>query len=327
MLKFSSWLFFLSLIGLSQSALGQDYVDLFRIQYSRTPKMGFQTDTGTFQARYPISELGVDLTIPIRLNEHVVIISGYSFDELNVEPLGFNAAKNTYKMHSIKAGLSWQHNETWSGQYLLLPKTTGSLDNINNKNFQLAGLALVKRKKKKNLFYRYGLYYNSEIFGPFFVPLLGIWYRSPNKKFELNWTLPVWADMNYTWKPWFTTGLNFQSFVRTFYRHNQNIEYSDGSTSNSEQYMVKASNEIYLYTQFNIKKSFLIQTKVGHSIGRSFRHYNHGDNVNWGLSAFKFGDNRTQLNPDLKDGLIFQIRLIYRYWIKEEEVDETARLF
>ena len=21
----------------------------------------------------------------------------------------------------------------------------------------------------------------------------------------MNWTLPVWADMNYTWKPWLTT--------------------------------------------------------------------------------------------------------------------------
>ncbi|MAZ38155.1 MAG: hypothetical protein CL842_11950 [Crocinitomicaceae bacterium] len=327
MRKYSSWLFFLWLILISFNGFGQDYVDLFRVQYSGTPLNNYKPDSVSSSGSN-IEELGVDLTLPIKLNEKFVIITGYSFDQLEVLPFPQyqTGAEWHYRMHSLKAGLSWQHNDTWSGQYLLIPKTTGRLDIINNKNSQLAALALIKQKKKENLFLRYGAYYNSEIFGPFFVPLLGIWYRSPNKKFEMNWTLPVWADMNYTWKSWFTTGLNFQSFVRSFYAPNYYSNYGSNSGS-PDHYMVKASNETFLYTQFNIKRSFIIQTKVGHSIGRSFRHYNDGDNVDWGFSAFRFGDNRTQLNPDLKDGLIFQIRLIYRYWIKEECADDTARLF
>lgn len=323
MRKFSSWLFFLWLVVISNSSFSQDYVDLFRVQYSGTPLINYKPDS-VASSGSTIEEIGIDLTLPIKLNDKFVIITGYSFDQLNVLPFPQyqTGAEWSYKMHSLKAGLSWQHNDTWSGQYLVIPKTTGKLDNINTKNSQLAALALVKQKKKENLFYRYGLYYNSEIFGPFFVPLLGVWYRSPNKKFEMNWTLPVWADMNYTWKPWLTTGFNFQSFVRTFYAPQYISNFRGGKAL--DHYMVKASNEIFLYTQFNIKRSFLIQTKVGHSIGRKFKHYNYGDNVAWGFSAFRFGDNRTQLNPNLKDGLIFQVRLIYRFWLDDEAGSEPT---
>jgi len=326
MQNYSSWLFFLLFIGVSLNGIGQDYVDLFRVQYSTTPINDYKGDTLSYSRDgSTVQEYGVDVTLPIKLTDNLVIISGYTFDHLIVEPYTLPSDIGTnYTMHSLKAGLSWQHNKTWSGQYLVIPKTTGQLNEINNKNSQLAALALIKQKKKENLFLRYGAYYNSEIFGPFFVPLLGIWYRSPNKKFEMNWTLPVWADMNYTWKPWLTTGFNFQSFVRTYYRENQMIHPPQGTFTTSEQYMVKASNEIYLYTQFNIKKSFIIQAKVGQSIGRKFKHYNYGDNVDWGFSAFRFGDNRTQLNPNLKDGLIFQVRFIYRFWLDEETGSEPT---
>jgi len=324
MQNFSSWLFFLLFIGVSLNGIGQDYVDLFRVQYSNTGVNGVKNDTsGIKNAGSSIQEFGVDLTLPIKINEKLVIISGYSFDDLELYPFPeqLTGPSSTYRMHSAKLGLAWQHNETWSGQYLLIPKTTGPLAGIDNKNSQLAALALIKQKKKENLFYKYGLYYNSEIFGPFFVPLLGIWYRSPNKKFEMNWTLPVWADMNYTWKPWFTTGFNFQSFVRSYYAPNY---YSNFGVKPTNQYMVKASNEIYLYTQFNIKRSFLIQAKIGQSIGRKFKHYNYGDNVDWGFSAFRFGDSRTQLNPNLKDGIVFQVRFIYRFWLDEEAGGEPT---
>ena len=325
MQRFSSWLFFLCAVALSQNVLAQDYVDLFRVQSSITPINEYKNDTATSNgfklAGSDILEIGTDLTLPIKLNKDFVIITGYSFDHLEFTPYSINyqGGGQRYQMHTLKAGINWQHNDTWSGQYLVLPKTTGSLSNLD-KNGQISALALLKRKKNDNLFYRYGLYYNSEFFGPFFVPLLGVWYRSPNKKFEINWTLPVWADMNYTWKNWFTTGMNFSAFVRSFYIPSQH-PFATNKPANfpSEQYMVKASNELFLYTQFNIKKSFLIQTKIGHSIGRSFRHYEYGDRVDWGFSAFRFGGDRTQLNPDIKDGLIFQVRFIYRYWIKDEE--------
>ena len=77
MQNFSSWLFFLLFIGLVNISKGQDYVDLFRVQYSNTGVNGFKNDTsGIKNAGSSIQELGVDLTLPIKINEKFVIISG-----------------------------------------------------------------------------------------------------------------------------------------------------------------------------------------------------------------------------------------------------------
>jgi hypothetical protein len=58
---------------------------------------------------------------------------------------------------------------------------------------------------------------------------------------------------------------------------------------------------------------------VGYSIGRNYRIYDIQDRATWGLSAFKFGDNREQLNSDFSDGLIFRTRFIYRFHLNKEE--------
>ena len=43
--------------------------------------------------------------------------------------------------------------------------------------------------------------------------------------------------------------------------------------------------------------------------------YNDNDEADLAVSAFRFGDNRTVLNPTFKDGLVFKVRLIYRFHI------------
>lgn len=313
MRNISYWLFFLLFVqGLSIHA--QDYIDLARIQYSNTPQNSF--DTTDLSSN--IQEFGVDVTLPLEIGDKKYFVTGLSFDQLNVKISPFNLTATQVYTSAIKLGLSMEHNEKWSGTYMLLPRLAGTYSQLSSNDFQLGALALLKLKKSDQFLYRFGMYYNSELFGPFFVPVLGLWYRSPNKKFEANFSLPIWADMNYTWKPWFTTGINFQAFVRSF--------HSYSTTPNAgTYYLVKSTNEIMAYTQFNIKKNFLIQTKVGYSIGRKFKQYNESDKTALGFSAFRFSDQRTQLNPNLKDGILFQVRFIYRFWLNKE-TDDTALL-
>src|SRR5690606_13764505 len=98
-------------------------------------------------------------------------------------------------------------------------------------------------------------------------------------------------------------GSNFNAGVRSY------------NLSENNAYVVKKTNEIFGYLQFNINKSILIQTKAGYTIGRSYRTYNTNDKTDVGISAFRFGDNRTVLNPDFNDGAIFRVRLLYRFHI------------
>ena len=159
----------------------------------------------------------------------------------------------------------------------------------------------MKYKKSENFKYHLGVYANNDLHGPMITPLLGFYYKSPNDKFEANFTLPIWADVNYGLANWLNIGVNFTAITRTYNLGNENA------------YVVKKSNEIFSYLQFNIKKSFIVQTKTGYSIGRAYEVYNSDDNVDVDIYGITAGDNRILLNSTFNDGFIFKVRLIYRF--------------
>ena len=283
-------------ISLSFGSEAQDYVDLARFHYATTPDNDFDSILG----KSNIVEYGADITLPIQLNDSTAILTGLYLEQIKTR-LHPQSDYETFSTINFKIGYNRKHNEKWSGTYLLLPKISSNFEEVTSKDFQLGALLLMKYTKKENLKYNMGIYYNNELFGPFFVPLLGFYYHSPNKKWEANFTLPIWADINYKLTDWMNIGSNFTAFVRSY------------NMGNYDDYVVKKTNEVFGYLQFNIKKSILIQTKTGYSIGRSYKAYDDNDKVDLGMSAFRFGDNRNVLNPTFKDGLVFKVRLIYRY--------------
>lgn len=303
-------------IFISTTCLGQDYVDLFKFTYLNSPFNKY--DTVNDLAR--VQEFYVDATLPIKINERTVVITGFTAEQLGIKtnPTGFNI--NAVYSTTLKLGLNQKHGKKWDGTYMLLPKISSDFNDVKGNQFQMGGLLLYKMKKNANLKYHLGMYYNSEAFGPFFVPLLGFYYISPKKKFEANFTLPVWADMNYRFKPWLAAGMNFSAFVRSYYLSPQS------NVANKEMYLVKASNEVYGYLQFTAKKSFVFQAKAGYSIGRRFSSYDWGDKVDWGFSAFRFGDDRAEVENPIKDGFIFQARFIYRFNLEPKPENEAVEL-
>jgi hypothetical protein len=285
---------------LSNFCLAQDYVDLAKFHYATTPTNSFDSIGGNTT----IEEFGADLTFPIKLNENDVVITGLMLEQIKTK---FHPSTNyqTISTVNLKVGFNKNHSEKLSGTYMLLPKLSSDFKSLSNKDFQIGALILMKYKKNENFKYNGGIYYNQELFGPFFVPLFGFYYKSPNKKFETNITLPIWADMNYQLLNWLTIGTNFSAGVRSY------------NLSENNAYVVKKTNEFFGYLQFNTSKSLLIQTKVGYSIGRSYHVYNTNDKTDLGVSAFRFGDDRTILNPDFNDGLIFRFRFIYRFSLQK----------
>jgi hypothetical protein len=278
------------------STYAQNYVDLARFYYATTPQNNFDSVPGSTK----IEEFGADITIPIKLNDGNAILTGFNIDQVKTK-LHPSDNCRTVSTLNLKLGYNKKHGEKWSGTYMLLPKIASDFKNITNKDFQFGALVLMKYNKKENLKYNVGAYYNSELFGPFIVPLLGLYYKSKNDRVEVNLTLPIWADVNYKLNNFIKVGANFAAFVRSYH------------LSEDAAYVVKKSNDLFGYLQFNLTKSLLLQTKTGYTIGRSYKVYNDNDKADFGFSAFRFGDERTVLNPTFKDGLIFKIRLIYRY--------------
>ena len=281
-------------------SFGQDYVDLARFHYSTTPQNEFDSIGGNTT----IEDFGLDVTLPIQLNESNVFLTGFNIDQITTK-LHPNSNPTTISTVNLKLGYNKKHSDKWSGTYMLLPKLSSDFKNITSKDYQFGALVLMKYNKKANLKYNFGVYYNGELFGPFIVPLLGLYYKSENGKFEANLTLPIWADVNYKLNKIVKVGANFSAFVRSYH------------LSENNAYVVKKSNDVFAYLQFNLTKSILLQTKAGYTIGRSYKVYNDNDAADLAVSAFRFGDDRTVLNPTFKDGLVFKMRLIYRFHIEK----------
>lgn len=278
----------------------QNYVDLAKIQYAVTPFNEYKNDSLNIFSKTQVIEFNTDLTAPIVLKNNNVIITGLVYEQINLKTENSN---NLLYTINPKVGIKIKNSEKISSTYIALPKISSDLNSIDANHFQIGAIALYDITKSSGFKYKFGMYYNSELFGPFFVPLLGFYYLSENKKFEANFTLPVSAQLNYKLTDWISSGLSFTSFIKSYYL---------GKTSHN--YMVKYSNEIFASLQFNLQSYHLvIEPQMGYSIARSYRAYASDDKIDFGFSAFKFGDHRNQLNNDFNDGMIFKVRLLYRF--------------
>ena len=289
---------FLLLIGRGIAA--QDYVDLAKLYYSTSAVNNFENSL--LGSR--LEEIGADLTVPVPVGENLTALSGLIYEGIRTQMF---EAQNRGSISSLtlKAGINRRHSSRWSGTYLLLPKVSSDFRKVTKRDFQVGGIAILKYDKTDNLKYKVGLYANSELFGAWAVPIAGLYYISSSKRFEANLTLPLMADMNYRLYPAVDVGMNFSGQVRTYH-------LDDIGTPSGSGYLARASNELYGYLKFNIGKGAVVQAKVGHSLGRSYRVYDEGARVSFGLPLVYINDKREQVNTDFKDGLVYQLALIYR---------------
>tara|TARA_R110002050_G_scaffold20348_1_gene57699 strand:+ start:94523 stop:95434 length:912 start_codon:yes stop_codon:yes gene_type:complete len=293
--------------SLSFGLAAQNYIDLGKIHYANTPVNQFDSLTNGTR----IQEMGTDLVTPKVLKNGNAIISGFYGEYISTKTAPQNSHLTSVYSTMLKVGMQFKYGDKWEGTYIFLPKISSDFKKIGASDFQYGAIALFKYKKREKLNYKFGMYYNSELFGPFFVPIIGFYYLSKNDKLEMKAILPISADINYKLKERIRIGANFFAFVRTYH-------LNEPHNGNPKSYLTKTTNELFAYLQFHVTKSIILQTKAGYSIGRNYRIYDIEDRITWGMSAFKFGDNRNQLNPDFKDGLIFRARLIYRYHLSKK---------
>ena len=118
-------------------------------------------------------------------------------------------------------------------------------------NFQLGFLSLFTKKKRAELKFKYGVFVNNEKFGLAVIPIFGLYYLSPSKKFEANLTLPIVADINYKLNKSIWAGFRFDGIGNTYNLSEQNYR-------NNGAYASKSSIEFASYLRFKINKSLYL---------------------------------------------------------------------
>ncbi len=286
------------------SCHAQNYVDLIKVNASTTPLNTFDSSL----SKSVLNEYGVDISLPVKLSDKTAFLTGVIYESIQTKLFPDQKMQN-FSSLTLKLGINHNFNSRFSTTLVFLPKLATNFGELSSKDVQLGGIAIFKYAVSKNLNYRYGLYYNAESFGPFFVPLLGIYYLSKNNRFELNAMLPIAVDMNYRLIKLMSIGANFNGITRSY--HLSNV-----SPGINNAYVSKVTNELYGYLKFNLGKNLIVQTKVGQSLGRKYRVYNDNDKVDVAFPLTYINDHRKQLNRNFSNGLIFQAVLIYRLGLK-----------
>lgn len=281
-------------LGLCASpATGQTYVDLVRLEYDHGLKRPFENSPG----ESGVSELILDLTLPVPLKSGAVLLTGLNAERIANRPGPGNADLLFYGL-SLKLGAALPHSGRWSGTYLLLPRYAAAPGATGEGNFQLGLLALLKRTATPNKNLRFGLYANAELFGPFVVPLFG--YYLKKGRWETNLLLPLSAEVNCRVAGPLALGVKFVGIIKSYAFQ----ESFDG-------YLAKANNELGLIANLHLGK-VVWQLNAGTTIGRSWRTYRRNDKLDFAFSALKIGDERVQQNDDFRDGFFLKTGLFFR---------------
>jgi hypothetical protein len=285
--------FFIPLIG-----FGQNYVDLINLGYSNTFSTSFKESGENADGQ----SFFADLNFPIELNEKYALITGVNLNTHQL-PLYPNAEITHLYSLMLKLGLATTHSKKWSSTLVFLPKLASDYNNLSSDDLYLGGYGILKYQKSDDLLYKLGAYGSTEAFGVFFTPIVGLYYTSPNGLFEMDLSLPISADINYTLGNTIV-GIDYFGIGRSFHL---DVE--------PNTYVEQNPLEFSSYIQFNAwHNSILVRAKVGYS---SYENevYADGDKLDVRLSAFNFGDDRTQLNPDITGGFFIKIETLYRFHI------------
>lgn len=276
-------------------APAQAYVDILRVE--QTVGLGQKHDS-IADAR--MSESVVDLTVPIVLKgKKITPLVGF-LAEYTMVHLVPDAGLSAFGAAAIKLGAVVKHREKFTGTYVLLPKWSANQFQLNSRTTQLGLLALWKWTKTQQLNFRAGVYANSELFGPFVVPVLGIY--AANSRWECSANLPLQADLHRKFGQHFRAGLRFLGINKSHYLSRDFAK---------PRYIEKANNEIGLYLGANTKTVHL-QVFFGHSFLRSYYTYAHGDKMSLALMAIKIANDRTRISESITNAWVAKVGLLLR---------------
>jgi hypothetical protein len=235
----------------------QYFVDIFSFnRQSYNVPLGAQT-----------SDLFVNAFIPKVLKNGNTFFVRAHYEKLELRNDSLSSA---YSSITLPIGMQVQlKNPKVKFTGLIIPKIAGAdLGAAFSDVFQIGAYSLFTVTESEKFRYKFGLYYNREFFGNFFVPLVGVDWKVSDR-FSVFGTLPQSFKASYAIVPSrVNAGLAFRSMTRSFRGDDNNtfVRY----------------NELQFKTFFDfyISKKNVVFVEGGYFLGKTPLLYNNADTKN-----------------------------------------------
>ena len=164
----------------------------------------------------------------------------------------------------------------WSLTVSAIPRVYGEKLEFDNA-FQFGGVLLATYKKRETLKYKFGVYANSEFFGPFFMPLGGIDWRIDGRN-NLFGVLPGRLTFEHKLNSRLYTGGTFRAITNSF-------------RLGEDNYLRINDNQLSGFLDCYLTKKIVITGEAGYGILRELKrgrgyNKNYTEDYNWADGMF-----------------------------------------
>jgi hypothetical protein len=282
----------------------QDYLDMFKASYSRATLGNIDNEEET-----EVGNMLIEAYFPMPLTDKIVAITAFTYENtrlgLSNNAFGVTAIddRTNLVMTRLNLGVKVKHGNKWTGTYIALPKLASDFNELGADDFQIGGIALFEKKYSSRKGLKFGAYASTENFGTTITPLVGVWYKSRNRKFYINATLPIRADINYTVAKHFSLGANLLTSIKSY-----NMSQFDTGVYVQEESIRFSTFVAYGF----LEDTLILRGRVGLDT-TDYGVYNQGDTIGVQVLTFQVsGDDRNRLNSEFASAPFVGLDLIFR---------------
>lgn len=238
------------LILTSYSAAAQPYLDAAQVTFQSSPG----GEPKEFQ------HMRAQVSVPLIFKDSSFILFNPIWEERWLKPF-----ESSDRQH-YRGLISWisytkRFGTKWETMLAFIPRFNGQPEVQFEEGFQAGVVLLLSYKQYPGLTFKFGGYYNTEFFGPFFWPLLGMDWKI-NTKQRVFGILPSYLTYEYRINKKLSWGGNFRTYTNSYKVYNPpgqsiNIDYTRFN-----------DNQVGAYMDFYLTPKIVANVEGGYSIMR-----------------------------------------------------------
>jgi hypothetical protein len=263
--SFALWFFSMSVTQ------AQPYIDIASLNYVHSPDAGIWRRNNDHN-HFDFFSAAFNLPFVLKKDSSIFLVSPF-IERWNIS---FTKAIGNYTdlpshLNSIVLPATFikQLSANWHLTASVIPRWNGGTDAVFKNSFQLGGAILASYRKSSALVFKLGLYYNSELSGAFFMPLLGIDWEI-NSRNNIFGVLPGKLVFEHKAAAHFYWGFNFKAITNTYDAGFIIYNTNNGAAAN-DKYLRIDDNQLGLYADYYLCKHLVLNFELGHSVLRKMR--------------------------------------------------------
>ena len=275
----------------SFSLSAQPYIDIGRLSYYYSP----EANNKTHPLRSAVYAVNLTLPIEFKKDGDALIINPFlDHKEGKVSAREFNISSKGIMLGFLKKSLA----KNWSLLTSVIGRQNKQAEKSLDDAWQVGGLLLATWKQNDRRSFKFGLYYNREFFGNFFMPLVGIDWKV-NEKNNIFGVLPGSLIIEHKVNRTLYYGLSFRALTNSW--RLETIDPCFSGDCSGKNYLRIEDNQLGLFADIYFLKNFVFTSEAGYTILRKYRFGFKGDAVH------HYIDNKSD-NFYLKTGVAYRVR-------------------